>query len=253
MRASIDLNSDMGESFSVYKYGSDEEIIPIISSANIACGFHAGDPSVIRKTVRMAKQFGVRVGAHIGFPDRLGFGRRYMTCSTDEVHDYVLYQLGAIYGFSKAENISLSHVKLHGALYMMALEDANMAASIVEAVRSFQPDLLVYTIAGSALAEAASATGLQVISEYFADRPYTKQGVKMFGWTPEEIGSPDAIADRVKSLVLHGQIEGAKGEMIQVSADSVCVHSDTPWSGQIVRAIQKKLQEANCDIASPVR
>lgn len=252
MQLSIDVNSDMGESFGVYKYGADEDILPNISSANVACGFHAGDPGVMRQTVKMAKRYDVRVGAHIGFPDRLGFGRRYMHCTAEDVRDYVSYQLGAIYGFTRSENVSLSHVKLHGALYMMALEDTLLSESVVQAVRSFDSDLRVYTIAGSALAAAAKESGLRVVSEYFADRPYDEQGVKMFGWSLEEVGSPTKIAERVQSLVLKGQIEGLNGEQVRLTADSVCVHSDTPGSAQIVRTIRDKLNEIDCNISSLV-
>ncbi|MCF8563204.1 5-oxoprolinase subunit PxpA [Alicyclobacillus tolerans] len=252
MAGNIDMNSDMGESFGVYRYGADEGVLPVISSANVACGFHAGDPSVMRTTLKLAQDFGVRVGAHIGFPDRLGFGRRYMDCSPQEAHDYALYQLGAMYAFAKAQGIELSHVKLHGAFYMMALRDAPLAQAIVQAIRSFDAELLVYTIEGSALAQAAGEKGMRVISEYFADRPYHSQGVKMFGWTLEELGSPDDMADRVVSLVTRGEIRGLNEEVVKLRADSVCVHSDTPGSVRIVQAIRRKLEEINCKIASPL-
>ncbi len=225
----MDLNCDMGESFGVYRYGADQEMMPLITSANIACGFHGGDPRVMRETVALAKRHGVRVGAHIGLPDRVGFGRRYMQISPEEIHDISLYQLGAIEAFLRAEGMTLEHVKLHGALYMMASEDEALSDAFAEAVHAFNPSLCVYTLPGCHTAASASRLGIRVVGEYFADRPYASGEVKMFGWTHEEIGSPADIALRVTAMLTDPDYAGI---------GSICVHSDTPGAPEIMKAIR---------------
>ncbi|GFN33996.1 LamB/YcsF family protein [Paenibacillus xylaniclasticus] len=232
----IDLNCDMGESFGLYKYGMDEELMPLISSANVATGFHAGDPHVMRESVALAAHYGVRVGAHVGLPDRIGFGRREMNVKPQEIYDYVLYQLGALDAFLKPAGLTMSHIKPHGAWYMMAAEKQEVSEATVKAVLAYNPDLEVYTLPGSELYKSATEANLKVVSEYFADRPYYDNKVKMFGWTLEEIGEPSDIAKRALAIV-----EGS-------SIETVCVHSDTPGSAAKMQAVRDILVEAGWKI-----
>ncbi|MGS2778219.1 LamB/YcsF family protein [Robertmurraya sp. GLU-23] len=227
----MDLNCDMGESFGLYKYGADEELMPLISSANIACGFHAGDPHVMRESVELAVQYGVRVGAHVGLPDRLGFGRREMKVKPQEIYDYTLYQLGALASFLQKSHTALSHIKPHGALYMMTAEKRELAEVTVEAVLDFNRDIEIYTLPNSELYHAAKEANLNVVSEYFADRPYVNNYVKMFGWTLEEIGQPNTMAQRALQLL--------EGSLVE----TICVHSDTPNAPAIMRSVREALLE----------
>jgi UPF0271 protein len=250
-RLSIDFNADMGESFGVYRYGADEELLPMLSSANVACGFHGGDPSVMRRTVAQARQHGVAVGAHVGFPDLLGFGRRRLEASPDQVKDFTTYQIGALQAFLHAEGMPLHHVKPHGALYMMALENAALAHAIAEATHAAGPHLQIYTIRGSAMAAAAGRLGLQVVPEFFADRGYHRDGsVKMFEWTLNEAGgTPEAIGRRVVRVLQEGTVAAIDGGEAGVTAQTVCVHSDTPGSPVIARAIREGLAAAHIEVA----
>ncbi|MDR6549057.1 5-oxoprolinase subunit PxpA [Paenibacillus qinlingensis] len=232
MSSAIDLNCDMGESFGVYRYGADEEMMALITSANIACGFHGGDPRIMRETVVLAKKYGVRVGAHIGLPDREGFGRRYIQMSPNEVYDLTLYQLGALDAFLRAEKMSMTHVKLHGALYMMASDDLALSKAFAEAVYVFNPSLSVFTLPGCNTSMSAARLGIRVIHEYFADRPYTDGKVKMFGWTLNEIGSPVEIASRVAKMLEDRAYAGI---------GTICVHSDTVGAPAIMKAIRDQL------------
>jgi len=251
-RRSVDFNADLGESFGLYRYGADEELLPLISSANVACGFHGGDPSVMRRTVALARRHGVMVGAHVGFPDLLGFGRRRLVASPAEVKDYVTYQIGALQAFLRAEGLPLHHVKPHGALYMMALEDDALAQAVVEATAAAGEDLQVYTIKGSATDAAAISLGLQVVAEYFADRGYHADGtVKMFNWTLQEAGgTPEAIGQRVLGVLQSGTVAAIDGGMARVAAQTVCVHSDTPGSPEIARAIRQALAAADIKVCA---
>ncbi len=243
---SVDLNADLGESFGLYRYGADEELLPLLSSANVACGFHAGDPSVMRRTVGLARRHGVAVGAHVGFPDLLGFGRRRLLASADQVKDYVTYQVGALHGFLRAEGLPLHHVKPHGALYMMALEDPALARAVAEAVAAAGQGLQIYTIRGSSLDDAATGLGLPVVAEFFADRGYHGTGaVKMFDWTLAEAGgTAEAIGRRVVGAVRDGTVAAIEGGQIRVAARTVCVHSDTPGAPAIARAVRGALAAA---------
>jgi UPF0271 protein len=249
MTSTIDLNCDMGESFGLYRYGADDDIMPLISSANVACGFHAGDASVMRRTVALAKQYGVAIGAHVGFPDLLGFGRRNLTVPPAQVKDYVTYQIGALAAFLRAAAVPMHHVKPHGALYMMALEDDALSRAIIEAALAEDEKLLIYTIQGSATDEMARRSGMRVAAEFFADRGYCADGrVKMFDWKIEEAGgTPEAIAVRVIRLLHQGTVAAMEGGEARLHADTICVHSDTPGSPQIAAAIRQAL--AREDIA----
>jgi UPF0271 protein len=246
----VDFNADLGESFGLYHYGADEELLPLLSSANVACGFHAGDPSVMRRTVSLARHHGVAVGAHVGFPDLLGFGRRRLLASPAQVKDYVTYQIGALQAFLHAEGLPLHHVKPHGALYMMALEDPALARAIAEAVCAAGAILQIYTIRGSALDEAANHLGLQVVPEFFSDRGYHSDGaVKMFDWTLEEAGgTPEAIGQRVVRMLQQGTVPALGGGEARVTAQTVCVHSDTPGAPALARAIRQALATAGIQV-----
>ncbi|HTK07447.1 MAG TPA: 5-oxoprolinase subunit PxpA [Ktedonobacteraceae bacterium] len=228
----IDLNSDMGESYGVYNYGLDQEMMPFISSANVACGFHASDPHVMHQTVELAEHYGVRVGAHIGLPDRLGFGRRYIQLTPQELYEYSLYQLGALDAFLRAKHMPMSHVKMHGALYMMTAEQKELADAFVRAVAAFNPELEIYTLPNSQADLSATAANLTVIREFFADRPYVQGKIKMFGWTYAEIGTYADIRARVESLLNNPASKTIK---------TICVHSDTKNSSEIMRNVKESL------------
>jgi UPF0271 protein len=250
---SIDLNADMGESFGLFRYGADEDLMPWISSANIACGFHAGEPTVMRRTVALAKRHGVTIGAHVGFPDLLGFGRRRLIVKPSDLKDYVTYQLGALQAFLRSEAVPLHHVKPHGALYMMALEDMALSRAIVEASLELAEGLQIYTIKGSATDDVARQLGMRVVSEFFADRGYFADGtVKMFDWTLEEAGgTPEQIGRRVVTLLEDGSIRSIDGSAdVRVVAETICVHSDTPGSPRIAQAIREALHASGIDVAT---
>ena len=249
----IDLNSDMGESFGLYRHGADDEIISFISSANIACGFHAGDPSVMRNSVALARRHGVSVGAHVGFPDLLGFGRRSLQVRPTELKNYVTYQLGALQAVAKAEGLRVHHVKPHGAMYMMALEDEEMSLAILEAVIEQDETLIIYTIEDSATFRVARKLGLRAVPEFFADRGYRSDGsVKMFDWNIAEAGeTPEAIGARIARLILTGKVATIDGGEIAIRPQTVCVHSDTPRSPEIVRAIRTDLKNAGIEVKAP--
>ena len=253
MALQIDINCDMGESFGLYTYGHDADMLPLISSANVACGFHAGDPTVMRDTVVGAMANRVKVGAHVGFPDRMGFGRRNMQIAPRELKDHTTYQLGALAAFVGAQGLELQHVKPHGSLYMMALEDQAMAKALVEAVVEFDDTLMIYTIRDSATWQAAQAKGLRPVAEFFADRPYHKNGqVKMFNWTIEEAGGdPGTLGERVTRLITQGEISSFEGGTIAMTAETVCVHSDTPGAPEILKAVRDALDENHITMAPP--
>ncbi len=253
MAFQIDINCDMGESFGLYTYGHDADMLPLISSANVACGFHAGDPTVMQTTVAGAKDHKVKVGAHVGFPDRMGFGRRNMQIPAQELKDHTTYQIGSLAAFTKTHRLELQHVKPHGSLYMMALEDQDMANALIEAVATFDDSLMIYTIRDSATWQAAQAKGLRAVAEFFADRPYHKDGrVKMFNWTIEEAGGdPKALGERVADLITQGKISSFEGGTLAMTVETVCVHSDTPRAPEILKAVRDILYERNITIAPP--
>jgi UPF0271 protein len=239
----LDLNCDLGESFGVYRYGADEAVMPLVTSANVACGAHAGDPRTMRTSVELAARHGVAVGAHVGLPDREGFGRRMIVVTAQEVHDLCLAQTGALSAFTRAAGIPLSHLKLHGALYMMAMGDADLADAVCRAVLAFDDGLRVVALPGSALAAAARANGLTVVEEFFADRPYRNGAVTMFGWTPEDLGPPAAAGDRAGAMLADPSF---------ASVGTVCVHSDTPGAPALLRAVRERLLHLGCELHAPV-
>lgn len=239
MRKVIDINCDLGESFSVYHYGADRDVMPYISSANIACGFHAGDPHVMRETIELAIMNDVQIGAHIGFPDRLGFGRREIKVKPQDVYDYIIYQLGALDGFLKIKGVSMSHIKLHGALYMMACEQEEISIETIRAVKDYNPKLEIYALPHSVLAKQILKDGLRLANEFFADRPYNENGVKMFDWSMDEVGTPIDISNHVLKVLEQPR---------KVKINTICVHSDTPGAPIIIRAIRKNLLESGWTI-----
>ncbi|MSS73056.1 MAG: LamB/YcsF family protein [Candidatus Latescibacteria bacterium] len=246
MARTIDLNCDMGESFGVYRHGVDEEILPLITSANLACGFHAGDPVVMRRSVLLAKQQDVAVGAHPGFPDLLGFGRRHLRVRPSDLKDYVTYQIGALGAFCRAGGVPLHHVKPHGALYMMALEDEALAEAIVDAILEQDESLLLYTTGGTAADAVAGRKGLRVVREFFGDRPLGRDGWVMFDYNIADAGggTPEGIARRVLQAVTQGNTGTVFGQSVDMKVDTVCIHSDTPGAVGFMAAIRQALEAA---------
>lgn len=247
----MDFNADLGESLGMWRLGADDELMRVITSANVACGFHAGDPSTMRRAVASAARHGVAVGAHPGLPDLLGFGRRTMQVAAGDAADYVVYQAGALAAFARAAGLALHHIKPHGALYMMALEDAGLARAIVAAVAQIDERLPVYTLAGGELWHAARDAGLRPVAEFFADRPLRRDGsVVMFGWQELFDPTPDAVAARVRELVTTGAVASLEGDPVPVAAETVCVHSDTPGAGAIGVAVRAAMDAAGQTVSS---
>ncbi|MGA7194530.1 MAG: 5-oxoprolinase subunit PxpA [Anaerolineales bacterium] len=234
----IDLNCDMGESFGQYKLGNDEAIMPFITSANIACGFHAGDPLVMQSAIRLAKKFNVAIGAHPSWPDLQGFGRREMALSAEETEAIVLYQIGALAGFAKAEGVELRHVKPHGALYNQAAKDKNLANAIARAVKAFSADLILVGLAGSSLIEAGIEIGLRVANEGFPDRNYNADGTLASRKQANAIiESPDEVAAHALMLAQNGiDFSGQR-----VNVDTLCLHGDNLHAAENAKLIQNIL------------
>lgn len=240
----VDLNCDMGESFGLFRLGHDEEMIRHISSANIACGYHAGDPHVMRKTVEMAKQYGVAIGAHPGFPDLMGFGRRYMTCTPDEIRDYVLYQVGALREFAASIKMEIHHCKPHGALYMMAMQEEKIARAILEGLASVSDRMIVFVLKDSAMELVARQMGIPVAREVYADREHTKDGSIVLTRTGPAIQDYALIAARVVRMVKEGIVVTPNGEEAEICAETVCIHADTPGAVELIRHIRQAFAEA---------
>lgn len=237
----IDLNCDLGESFGAYTIGKDEEVIPYISSANVACGYHASDPMVMKKTVEIAKANGVRVGAHPGFPDLMGFGRRNMNVTPAEAKAYVMYQIGALNAFCEAAGIKMQHVKPHGALYNMAGKDYKLAMGICEGIKVVNPELIMYVLSGSQMQKAATDVGLKVAREVFADRGYMPDGSLVpRGQEGAMITDEDMAISRVVRMIKEHKVTAVDGSEIDIIPDSVCVHGD----GEKAILFVKKLNQA---------
>ena len=246
----IDLNSDLGESFGAYTIGKDSEVIPLISSANVACGFHASDPLVMEKTVALCKKIGVRIGAHPGFPDLVGFGRRQMQVSADELRTMVIYQVGALKTFCDAAGVKLQHVKPHGAMYNMAGKDEAMARAICEGVHAVDPSLILLGLSGSKLVEAAKKVGLRAAREVFADRAYEEDGSLVARSKPGAmITDEDEAIARVVSMVTEHKVKAITGKEIAIEADSICLHGDSPKAVLFAEKISVALKAAGATIA----
>ena len=236
----VDLNCDMGESFGVYQIGSDEAVLPYISSANIACGFHAGDPGCMRRTVALAEAAGVAIGAHPGFPDLVGFGRRDIWASPEEIRDYVVYQIGALQAFTGAKR--LQHVKPHGALYNMGARHEGVARAVAEAIREVDPGLILVGLAGSAWIKAGHGAGLRVASEVFADRALNADGTLVPRSQPGAIiHNVEDMAVRVLKIITEGKAVAANGKEIEVRGDTVCLHGDNQDVAVIARTLRQGL------------
>lgn len=249
--AQVDLNCDMGESFGAYQMGTDLQIMPLVSSANIACGFHAGDPSVMHKTLAAAVAQGVAVGAHPGLPDLVGFGRRTMQITPQEAYDMVVYQVGALAGLAKAAGVSLHHVKPHGALYNMAAKDRALADAIARAIRDIDASLVLYGLAGSELIRAGEAAGLKVASEVFADRSYQADGSLTPRSQPNALLESDEEAvQQVLTMVTEKRVKAVTGEWVALEADTICIHGDGAHALSFAHKIKEALQQAGVEIKS---
>lgn len=247
MPAKIDFNCDMGESFGMYKMGFDEEVIKHITSANIACGFHAGDPMWMRHTVDLAQRHGVAIGAHPSFPDLNGFGRRNMVVSADEAKNDVTYQVGALQAFTADKK--LQHVKPHGAMYNMAVNDASLAQAICESILEIDPDMILVALAGSRWLDIAEDMGLKVAREIFADRALNADGTLVSRSQPGSVIHDTAeVVERSLRMVTEGKATAITGEQIDVQADSLCLHGDTPGAVEMAAALKRELEAADVEI-----
>lgn len=246
----IDLNCDMGESFGVYRLGHDEEVMPFVSSINLACGFHAGDPGTMVRTVRVARQYNVAVGAHPSFPDLVGFGRRTMSATPAEIKADTIYQIGALWAICQSEGVALQHVKPHGALYNLAASDIHTAAAIAEAIGAVDSELFMVCLAHSPMVEAARAAGIRYVEEAFADRAYTRIGTLVpRGTAGAVIHDPETVAARVLSLVTHQLITSHDGVAIPIRAQTICVHGDNPGAVAMTRLIRGRLDQQAVTVA----
>jgi len=244
----IDLNSDMGESFGAYTIGADEEILRWVTSANVACGWHGGDPHVMRQTVARAKALGVAVGAHPSYPDLLGFGRRPMQITRQEARDYMLYQIGALRAFVVAAGLTLQHVKPHGAIYNVAAKDRELSLGIAEAVKEAGGDLILMGLPDSEMLKAAQEVGVRIAREAFGDRAYNEDGSlvsrKIAG---SLITDPDRVAERVIGLA-QGRVTAITGKEIRFQAETICLHGDTPGAATIARRVRERLEKEGAQV-----
>ena len=249
--AQVDLNCDLGESFGAYTIGLDDQVIPHVTSVNIACGAHAGDTSVMRNTVRCAHAAGVAIGAHPGYPDLMGFGRRALAMSPNDVYASILYQVGALAAFAKAEGAQLHHVKPHGALYNAAAKDATLAQAIAQAVKDFDDQLILVGLAGSESITAAQNVGLRTASEFFADRAYQENGALV----PRTLAGA-VITDKQKAIertlraVKEGVVESENGTVIPIAADTICIHGDNPAAVAFAAEIHAALEAAGVTVCA---
>ncbi|UFS94567.1 LamB/YcsF family protein [Nocardia huaxiensis] len=245
----VDLNSDLGEGFGAYAMGDDAAMLDVVTSANIACGFHAGDPSIMRRTCALAVEKGVRIGAHVGYRDLAGFGRRALTVAPAELRDETLYQIGSLAAFARAAGDRVRYVKPHGALYHAAAADRALADAVVSAMREFDPELALLGPAGTEMENAALAAGTPFFGEGFADRAYTPEGLLAARGTPGAVLGADAAVAQALSIARSGKAQSTDGGTVAVRADSICVHGDSPAAVEMARRIRAVLDESD----SPVR
>lgn len=249
MTFKVDLNCDMGESFGVYHMGNDEAILDFITSANIACGFHAGDPATMRKTVQLALEKNVGIGAHPGLQDLVGFGRRNLNLSPQEAYDLVVYQIGALSGFVQAEGGRMQHVKAHGALYNMAAQNAGLSEAIAEAVYKIDPELILFGLSGSELVKAGEKIGLRTANEVFSDRTYQRDGSLTPRTQPNALITDTATAlEQVIRMVKEQKVISTQQQEIQIKADTICIHGDGVTALDFASAISSSLAGAGIDI-----
>jgi len=250
MSQTVDLNADMGESFGPWKMGDDEALLDIISSANIACGFHAGDPDVMAKTMRIAAERGVGIGAHPGFADLQGFGRRRLNLPRETLQNAIRYQLGAAQGMARSLGTNVRHLKLHGALSNMASENPDLARSCYEAALSVDPDIIIMVLAATAQETVVRELGCNWVGEIFADRAYNDDGTLVDRSRPGAvIHDPDVAGPRVLQMVREGAIITESGKRIETSIDTICMHGDTPTAVQLARSVRDCLVEGGIGIA----
>ena len=246
----VDLNSDMGESFGNYKIGQDDEVIKYITSSNIACGFHAGDPNVMRYTVKLAKENNVAIGAHPGFPDLQGFGRRKMDIPAEEVKNLITYQVGALQAIAKTEGMKLQHVKPHGAFYNTIVNDKKLGQAVVEAILEINKDLILVGLANSKIINIALKSGLKIAREAFADREYNFDSTLVKRSIPGAvISDSDVIAKRVIKMINQQKVETIDGKIIDLQFDTICLHGDNKNALNVIKAIRKILAEEKIEIA----
>lgn len=244
----VDLNSDLGESFGHYVLGNDEQILPLITAANVACGFHAGDPNVMAQTVAIAEKNGVAIGAHPSYPDRIGFGRRHMDMQLENVENMITYQVAALQGFVKGHR--LHHVKPHGALYNAAAKSLPLALAICRGIKRVDPELPIYGLAGSQLITAAREIGLPYASEVFADRAYQADGTLVPRVKPHAVlHDPQEVAKRAVHMIQDRAVTAITGEHVELQVDTICVHGDNEEALAIVRALRSALKDAAIEIA----
>lgn len=247
----IDLNCDMGESFGAYALGNDAALMPYITSTNIACGFHAGDPMVMQRTVQLAVQHNVAIGAHPGFPDLVGFGRRALDTTPDEIENDVLYQIGALAAFARANGTSLVHVKAHGALYNLAAVREDVARAIAQAIARFDSNLVMVGLANSKMVDAARAVGLRFAREGFADRAYNRDGTLRSRREPGAlITDPARAAAQALQMVRDRCVTTPEGEHIAIEVDTLCLHGDNPMAIENARAVREILQAHGITVAA---
>ncbi|HBY97106.1 MAG TPA: LamB/YcsF family protein [Chloroflexi bacterium] len=244
----IDINCDMGESYGKFVKGRDEEVMPYITTANIAAGFHAGDPHVMRKTVLLAKQYGVNVGVHPGLPDVLGFGRRKMDATPEEVRDYVVYQLGALRAFTDQFDVTFQHVKPHGAMYSMLSESEEHARAVIEAILEID-DSLIYLATDQTIYQIAKEYPIRVVLEGYVDLDYRPEGTIIIP-REKQARDPTLVADRFVSIATKGQVEAINGDILKIPAQSICIHGDGPNVVELLQEIHSRLEHANIELMS---
>ncbi|MCL6632940.1 MAG: LamB/YcsF family protein [Alicyclobacillus herbarius] len=246
----LDMNCDLGESFGAYTLGNDEQILNVVTSCNIACGFHAGDATTMRRTVELALGKGVAIGAHPGLQDLVGFGRRNMDISPQEAYDIVVYQIGALDGFVRACGGRMQHVKPHGALYNMAAVSAPLAEAIAKAVYKVNPELILFGLSGSELVRAGQKIGLRTASEVFADRTYQKDGTLTSRRQPDAmIHDTEKAVQQVIRMVKEGKVLSQQGVDVDIQADTVCIHGDGPHALEYAAQIRRALEQAEIRVA----
>lgn len=251
MASRININCDMGESFGPWRLGNDAELMRYIPTINVACGFHAGDPHVMRRTVELAARAGVEVGAHPALPDILGFGRRRLEISADELKDYVLYQVGALQGVARAEGLRLSHVKPHGALYAMCGGREELALALLEAARSLDPDMIVI-VGGPAVEAASAATGVRAVPEGYVDLAYQPNGFPVLE-RAKKTWDPDEVAARAVRIVRERRLEAVDGSSLTIDVPTFCVHGDAPNAVEVARAVRERLARERIEVVGLAR
>ena len=246
----MDINSDLGESYGAWRMGDDDAMLAIVTSANVACGFHAGDPAGILQTLKAAAAHGVAVGAHVAYPDLVGFGRRNMDPTSAELVADVIYQIGALQGLARAAGTRVRYVKPHGALYNTIAHDERQASDVIAAMQAADPQLTLLALAGSPLVELARARGVAVVAEAFADRAYNDDGSLVSRRLPGAVlHDPDAVAERMLQWVERGELPSISGRPVRIEADSICVHGDSPGAVEMARRIRARLAAAGVPLA----